>query len=159
MAKLSAGLLLFRRRQGSIEVFLVHPGGPFWANKDTGAWSIPKGEHGPGKDPLAAARREFTEETGFTAAGPFFPLTPLKQKSGKIIAAFACEGEADPEALASNTFTLEWPPRSGKLAEFPEVDRAAWFSLPEAGDKILSGQRGFLLELAGLVGEEGNSEM
>jgi len=159
MAKLSAGLLLFRRRQGSIEVFLVHPGGPFWANKDTGAWSIPKGEHEPGEDPLAAACREFTEETGFTAVGPFFPLTPLKQKSGKIIAAFACEGEADPEALVSNTFTLEWPPRSGKLAEFPEVDRAAWFSLAEAGDKILSGQRGFLLELAGLLGKEGHSEM
>jgi predicted NUDIX family NTP pyrophosphohydrolase len=158
MSKLSAGLLLYRRREGNLEVFLVHPGGPFWAKKDLGAWSIPKGEHGPDEDPLAAACREFTEETGFTAAGPFMPLTPLKQKSGKIIQAFACEGEADPEALASNTFTLEWPPRSGKRAEFPEVDRAAWFSVTEAGEKIHPGQRGFLLELAGLLGEEATSK-
>lgn len=157
MSKLSAGLLLYRRGSEGLEVFLVHPGGPFWAKKDAGAWSIPKGEHGPDEDPLAAACREYTEETGFTAAGPFMPLTPLKQKSGKVIQAFACEGEADPEALAGNTFTLEWPPRSGKLAEFPEVDRAAWFPLAMAQEKIHPGQRGFLLELAGLLGDEAPS--
>ncbi|MFZ2088675.1 MAG: NUDIX domain-containing protein [Desulfobaccales bacterium] len=154
MAKASAGLLLHRRREGTLEVFLVHPGGPFYAKKDEGAWSIPKGEHGPGEDPLAAACREFGEETGFAAAGPFIPLTPLKQKSGKLVRAFACEGEVDPDHLKSNTFPLEWPPRSGKMMDFPEVDRAAWFSLPEAGEKILPGQRGFLRELAELLEEK-----
>jgi len=152
MGKASAGLLLFRRRDGGLEVFLVHPGGPFWAGKEAGAWSIPKGEHGPEEDPLAAARREFTEETGFTATGPFLPLTPLKQKSGKVVRAFAWEGEADPGRLQSNTFSLEWPPRSGNIQEFPEVDRAAWFPLELAKEKILPGQVGFLEELAGLVG-------
>jgi predicted NUDIX family NTP pyrophosphohydrolase len=147
MGKQSAGLLLYRHRQGKLEVFLVHPGGPFWVNKDAGAWSIPKGEHGPEEEPLAAARREFNEETGFTAAGPFLPLTPLKQKSGKLIQAFASEGEADPEKLTSNTFPLEWPPHSEKTQEFPEVDRAAWFSLEEAAEKIHPGQAGFLREL------------
>ena len=151
MGKHSAGLLLYRRRGGLLELFLVHPGGPFWASKDAGAWSIPKGEYEAGEDPLAAARREFTEETGFTAAGPFLPLTPLKQKSGKLIQAFACEGEADPGALTSNTFTLEWPPHSGQTQEFPEVDRGAWFPLPEALEKIHPGQAGFLEELARLV--------
>jgi predicted NUDIX family NTP pyrophosphohydrolase len=154
MGKQSAGLLLYRRRAGRLEVFLVHPGGPFWAQKDAGAWSIPKGEHGPEEEPLSGARREFTEETGFTAAGPFLPLTPLKQKSGKVVVAFACEGEADPGNLASNTFTLEWPPRSGQKKEFPEVDRAAWFPLAEAEEKIHPGQAGFLQELARLLGEQ-----
>jgi predicted NUDIX family NTP pyrophosphohydrolase len=154
MGKESAGLLLYRRRQGKLEVFLVHPGGPFWAHKDTGAWSIPKGEYGPEEDPLTAARREFTEETGFTAAGPFLPLTPLKQKSGKLVQAFACEGEVDPGGLTSNTFPLEWPPHSGQMKEFPEVDRAAWFPLAEATEKIHPGQAGFLQELARLVGED-----
>jgi predicted NUDIX family NTP pyrophosphohydrolase len=153
VGKQSAGLLLYRRREGRLEVFLVHPGGPFWAKKDAGAWSIPKGEHGPEEDPLAAARREFAEETGFTAAGPFLPLTPRKQKSGKVVAAFACEGEADPAALTSNTFTLEWPPGSGNRQEFPEVDRAAWFPLAEARKKIHPGQAGFLEELARLIEE------
>ena len=153
MGKQSAGLLLYRRREGRLEVLLVHPGGPLWAQKDAGAWSIPKGEHGPEEDPLAAARREFAEETGFTATGPFLPLTPLKQKSGKLIQAFACEGEADPGDLTSNTFTLEWPPHSGSMKEFPEVDRAAWFPLPEAREKIHPGQGGFLEELARLLGE------
>jgi predicted NUDIX family NTP pyrophosphohydrolase len=147
MSKQSAGLLLYRHRHGKLEVFLVHPGGPFWVNKDAGAWSIPKGEHGPEEDPLAAARREFTEETSFTAAGPFLPLTPLKQKSGKLIQAYACEGEVDPGKLISNTFPLEWPPHSGKMQEFPEVDRAAWFSMEEAAEKIHPGQAGFLREL------------
>ena len=155
MGKQSAGLLLYRRREGRLEVLLVHPGGPFWAGKDAGAWSIPKGEHGPGEDPLAAARREFNEETSFTAHGPFLTLTPLKQKSGKLIQAFACEGEADPDGLTSNTFSLEWPPHSGQLKEFPEVDRAAWLPLPEAREKIHPGQAGFLEELARLLGETG----
>jgi len=154
MSKQSAGLLLYRRRQGKLEVFLVHPGGPFWAKKDAGAWSIPKGEYGPDEDPLDAARREFNEETGFSATGPFQPLTPLKQKSGKLIQAFACEGEADPEKLKSNTFTLEWPPHSGKQQKFPEVDRAAWFPLAKAKEKIHPGQKGFLEELSRLLEEE-----
>jgi predicted NUDIX family NTP pyrophosphohydrolase len=154
MGKQSAGLLLYRRRQGKLEVLLVHPGGPFWVHKDAGAWSIPKGEHGPEEEPLAAARREFTEETGFTAAGPFLPLTPLRQKSGKLIQAYTCEGEADPGKLTSNTFSLEWLPHSGQMQEFPEVDRAAWFSLEEAAAKIHPGQAGFLRELARLVGED-----
>ncbi len=155
MARLSAGLLLYRRRGGVLEVFLVHPGGPFWAGKDAGAWSIPKGEFSPGEDPLAAARREFGEETGFTAAGEFLPLTPLKQPSGKIIQAWAVAGDCDPGAIRSNTFTLEWPPRSGRRQEFPEVDRAGWFSLPTAREKISKGQAGFLEEIRVKLGEGG----
>jgi predicted NUDIX family NTP pyrophosphohydrolase len=154
MSKQSAGLLLYRRRPGKLEVFLVHPGGPFWAHKDAGAWSIPKGEHGPEEDPLAAARREFHEETCFSAAGPFLSLTPLKQKSGKLVQAFACEGEVDPGGLTSNTFPLEWPPHSGQMQEFPEVDRAAWFPLDEALEKIHPGQAGFLQELAQQLEED-----
>jgi predicted NUDIX family NTP pyrophosphohydrolase len=154
MSKKSAGLLLYRRRQGKLEVFLAHPGGPFWAQKDQGAWSIPKGEHGDDEDPLDAARREFNEETGFKASGPFQSLTPLKQKSGKLVQAFACQGEANPERLQSNTFSLEWPPHSGQHQEFPEVDRAAWFPLEEAKKKIHSGQKGFLDELAKLLEED-----
>lgn len=153
MARLSAGLLLYRRRRGVLEVFLVHPGGPFWAGKDAGAWSIPKGEFSPGEDPLAAARREFGEETGFTAAGEFLPLTPLKQPSGKLIQAWAVAGDCDPGAIRSNTFTLEWPPRSGRRQEFPEVDRAAWFTLAGAREKINQGQAGFLEELREKLGE------
>ena len=155
MARLSAGLLLYRRRRGVLEVFLVHPGGPFWAGKDAGAWSIPKGEFSPGEDPLAAARREFGEETGFTAAGEFLPLTPLKQPSGKIIQAWAVAGDCDPGAIRSNTFSLEWPPRSGRRQEFPEVDRAAWFTLAGAREKISQGQAGFLEELREKLGEGG----
>jgi len=150
MAKHSAGLLMYRRRRGELEVFLVHPGGPFWAKKDAGAWSIPKGEYRPGEDPLAAARREFREETGFSVAGEFTPLTPLKQPSGKIIQAWAVEGDCDAGAIRSNTFTLEWPPRSGHQQEFPEVDRAAWFTLTAAREKIIKGQVGFLEELGRL---------
>uniref|UniRef100_A0A7C3Z4A8 NUDIX domain-containing protein n=1 Tax=Desulfobacca acetoxidans TaxID=60893 RepID=A0A7C3Z4A8_9BACT len=155
MSNQSAGLLLFRRRDGRLEVLLVHPGGPFYAHKDAGVWSVPKGEHDPAEDPLAAAQREFTEETGFRATGPFFPLTPLKQKSGKLVQAFACEGDADPQQLRSNTFSLEWPPHSGNLKEFPEVDQAAWFPLAKAMEKIHPGQVGFLEELARLLGEAG----
>lgn len=140
MPKTSAGLLLFRYRNGALEVFLVHPGGPFWAAKDDGAWSIPKGEFEPGEDALAAARREFTEETGFVAAGDFMPLTPLKQKSGKIIHAWAVNMDADPTLARSNTFTYQ-----GR--EYPEINRAAWFGLAEARKKILPGQAPFLDEL------------
>jgi predicted NUDIX family NTP pyrophosphohydrolase len=150
MAKHSAGLLMYRRGRGELEVFLVHPGGPFWAQKDVGAWSIPKGEYRPGEDPLAAARREFREETGFSVAGEFIPLTPRKQPSGKIIQAWAVEGDCDAAAVRSNTFTLEWPPRSGRQQEFPEVDRAAWFTLTAAREKIIKGQVGFLDELGRL---------
>jgi predicted NUDIX family NTP pyrophosphohydrolase len=149
MAKHSAGLLMYRRRRGELEVFLVHPGGPFWAKKDAGAWSIPKGEYRPGEDPLTAARREFREETGFSVAGEFIPLTPLKQPSGKIIQAWAVEGDCV-AAVCSNTFTLEWPPRSGHQQAFPEVDRAAWFTLTAAREKISKGQVGFLEELGRL---------
>lgn len=151
MTKISAGLLMFRRREGGAEVMLVHPGGPFWARKDDGAWSIPKGEVESGEDLLASARREFTEETGFRADEPFIPLKPLRQPSGKVIHAWAVEGDADPARLRSNMFSLEWPPKSGRRQEFPEVDRAAWFSLAEAERKSTSGQRGFLTELASLL--------
>jgi predicted NUDIX family NTP pyrophosphohydrolase len=148
VAKTSAGLLMFRRRGGEPEVLLVHPGGPFWAHKDDGAWSIPKGEVEAGEDLLASARREFAEETGFPAEPPFIPLTALRQPSGKVVHAWAFEGDADPELLHSNMVSLEWPPKSGRRREFPEVDRAAWLSLGQAAQKILPGQRGFLLELA-----------
>ena len=147
MPKHSAGLLMYRFRGGVLEVFLVHPGGPYWAKKDLGAWSLPKGEYTPDEDALAAARREFTEETGFPAEGEFLPLTPLKQPSGKIIAAWAFQGDCDPEAVKSNTFSMEWPPRSGSQQEFPEIDRAGWFTLEEAKVKIIKGQKRFLEEL------------
>ncbi|MCK9376779.1 MAG: NUDIX domain-containing protein [Syntrophobacterales bacterium] len=153
MARLSAGILMYRRRRDILEVFLVHPGGPFWAGKEAGAWSIPKGEYGPAEDPLAAARREFQEETGFSIDGEFRALTPLKQPSGKIISAWAVAGDLDPGAVRSNSFTLEWPPRSGRQQEFPEVDRAAWFTLAAAREKIIQGQAGFLEELRHLLGE------
>jgi predicted NUDIX family NTP pyrophosphohydrolase len=147
MAKKSAGLLMFRRGSGVVEVFLVHPGGPFWARKDEGVWSIPKGEYAPGEDPFEAARREFQEETGFQAGGDLIPLTPRKQPSGKVISAWAVEGDCDASAIKSNTFSMEWPPRSGKQQEFPEVDRAGWFTIPAAKEKILKGQAPFLDEL------------
>ncbi len=151
MAKQSAGILLFRRRDAAIEVFLVHPGGPFWAKKDDGVWSLPKGEISPGEDALAAARREFQEETGFTLEGPMDPLTPVKQPSGKIIHAWVKEGDCDALAVRSNTFVMEWPPRSGRKQEFPEIDRAGWFSISEALIKIGQGQIPFLLELQRLI--------
>lgn len=140
----AAGLLLYRQRQGVLEVFLVHPGGPFWAKKDEGAWSIPKGEFTPDEDPLAAARREFTEETGFTASGDFLALAPLKQKSGKLVHAWAVQLDCDPALVRSNTFAF-------KGREYPEVDRAAWFDIAAARSKILPGQRGFLDELASIL--------
>ncbi|HYI10412.1 MAG TPA: NUDIX domain-containing protein [Thermoanaerobaculia bacterium] len=145
-AKTSAGLLLYRRRD-ELEVFLVHPGGPFWAKKDAGAWSIPKGEIGEGEDPLQTAIREFTEETGFSVSGDFRLLQPIRQTGGKVVHAWAVEGDCDPADLRSNTFSMIWPSKSGKLQEFPEVDRAAWFTLPEARERILAAQAGFLNEL------------
>jgi predicted NUDIX family NTP pyrophosphohydrolase len=150
---------MYRHRDGVLEVFLAHPGGPFWAKKDLGAWSIPKGEYPPEEEALAAARREFAEETGCAIQGEFLPLTPLRQPSGKLIAAWAFQGDCDPAALKSNTFTLEWPPRSGRQQDFPEVDRGAWFSLEEAKEKIIKGQVGFLeeleqiLDLIGVIGK------
>ena len=140
MPKTSAGLLLYRDHNGVLEVFLVHPGGPFWAHKDEGAWSIPKGEFTSGEDPLDAARREFTEETSLTATGDFVPLKPLKQPSGKVVHAWAVKGDADPARVRSNSYVF-------KGREYPEVDRAAWFGLAEARTKILRGQLGFLAEL------------
>jgi predicted NUDIX family NTP pyrophosphohydrolase len=152
VVKQSAGLLLYRRPAGRLLVLLVHPGGPFWQKKDLGAWSIPKGEFADGEDALATARREFREETGLDVPGPFTPLTPIKQPGGKTVHAWGVEGDFDPRALKSNTFSLEWPPRSGRAQEFPEVDRAAWFDLEEAKRRINRGQATLLDELAELVG-------
>jgi predicted NUDIX family NTP pyrophosphohydrolase len=140
MSKKSAGLLLFRERSNNLEVLLVHPGGPFWAKKDDGAWSIPKGEFGDGEDPLAAARREFEEELGAVADGEFISLDTVKQPGGKLVHAWGVRGDFDPSALRSNTFSMEWPPRSGRQREFPEVDRAGWFGIDAARTKILEGQ-------------------
>lgn len=147
MAKTSAGLLMYRRRKEALEVFLVHPGGPFWSNKDLGAWSIPKGEYRSDEDPLSAAKREFTEETGLQSGKEFIELPPIKQPGGKVVRAWAFEGDADPTAITSNSFSLEWPPRSGQQQAFPEVDRAAWFSLEEAKERIFKGQVSLLVEL------------
>jgi predicted NUDIX family NTP pyrophosphohydrolase len=151
MAKQSAGLLLYRVRQAAPEVFLVHPGGPFWVKKDTGAWSIPKGEAEPDEDLLARARREFTEETGFDVDGEFRPLAPVRQSGGKIVHAWAVEGDCDAAAIKSNTFDLEWPPRSGRVQAFPEVDRAQWFALAAAREKINRAQLGLIDELERLL--------
>lgn len=151
MPKKSAGLLMYRRRHGVLEIFLVHPGGPFWQKKDVGSWSIPKGEYTAEEDPLEVAKREFQEETGFKASGEFIPLTSRKQPSGKIITAWAFEGDCDASTIESNTFSMEWPPRSGKREEFPEVDRAGWFSIPVAKEKIIKGQSSFLDELTQIL--------
>jgi len=151
MPKLSAGILLFRRGPTDIQVMLVHPGGPFWAKKDEGAWSIPKGLAGEGEDLLAAAKREFLEETGMPVEGEFLDLGAHKQPGGKTVVVWAHEGDFDPTLLRSNTFTLEWPPRSGRMAEFPEVDRAAWHSIDEALMKINKGQKPIIAALEALV--------
>jgi predicted NUDIX family NTP pyrophosphohydrolase len=141
MARRSAGILLYRPGGGSVEVLLVHPGGPFWANKDLGAWSIPKGEVEAGEDPLAVALREFEEETGQRPpADALVELGEVRQRGGKVVAAWAAPGDLDPERVTSNTFTLEWPPRSGVRQEFPEVDRAAWFDPATARDKLVAAQ-------------------
>jgi predicted NUDIX family NTP pyrophosphohydrolase len=148
MAKKSAGILMYRFVGSRLEVFLVHPGGPFWAKKDAGAWSIPKGEFEEGENPLEAAKREFQEETGLSVEGEFIPLGPVKQRSGKVVSAWAVEGNCDAKFIKSNTFSMEWPPGSGKRREFPEVDRAEWFGIPEAKEKILPGQGLFLEEIS-----------
>jgi predicted NUDIX family NTP pyrophosphohydrolase len=152
MPKLSAGILLYRRRAGGIEVFLVHPGGPFWAKKDDGAWSIPKGEAAPGEELLAAARREFREETGFAIDGAFRALPPVRQAGGKTVQGWAVEGDCDADAVKSNAFSLEWPPRSGRRQDFPEIDRAAWFDLAAARRKLTRGQLPLLDALEHLLG-------
>jgi predicted NUDIX family NTP pyrophosphohydrolase len=146
MPKLSAGLLLYRRVDGDVEVLLVHPGGPFWAKKDDGAWSIPKGEYEAGEDPFEVAMREFGEELGVAPpdADAAVSLGELRQSSGKRVSTWALEGEVDATDVRSNTFTMEWPPRSGRMREFPEVDRAGWFSLKAARRKLVKGQVGFI---------------
>jgi predicted NUDIX family NTP pyrophosphohydrolase len=147
MPKKSAGVLLYRSVSHSPEVFLVHPGGPFWAKKDEGAWSIPKGEFAEGEDPMAVAKREFREETGFAVSGEFERLQPVRQPSGKIVYAWSVEGDVDAAAIHSNSFTVEWPRGSGKLQEFPEVDRGGWFDLKLAKRKIIKGQVPLLEQL------------
>ncbi len=147
MIKKSAGLLVYRYREGSLQVLLVHPGGPFWVKKDIGAWSIPKGLIEPNEDPLPAARREFEEETGCTVEGRFTPLSPARQPSGKIVFAWAIEGDCDVSNLKSNTFEMESPPESGVMRQFPEVDRGGWFPIEVAREKILKGQAPLLNEL------------
>lgn len=142
----SAGILLYRFVEGQLQVLLAHPGGPFWAKKDLGAWSVPKGEFTDEK-PLAAALREFGEETGIALDGDFIALTPIKQKSGKVVHAFAQERDVEAGAVKSNLFTMEWPPRSGKMQEFPEVDRTEWFDVETAREKLVEGQRAPLNEL------------
>lgn len=147
IGKLSSGLVMYRIREGRPEVLLVHLGGPYWVKKDRGAWFIPKGEFHPGEDELAAAQREFQEETGLRPGGPFLPLGHVQHKSGKKVAAWAFEGDWDPSFLRSNTFPLEWPPHSGKMQEFPEVDRAEFFTIPAAQGKMHPAEFEFLLRL------------
>jgi len=144
MTKQSAGLLLYRWTERGMEVFLVHPGGPFWAKKDLGAWSIPKGEYTGDEEPLAAARREFEEETSFAIDGEFIELGTVRQAGGKLVSAWAVEGDCDPANLRSNLCQIEWPARSGRMIDIPEVDRGAWLSLREARERILPGQAPFL---------------
>jgi len=147
----SAGILMYRWSGPRLEVLLVHPGSPFWRNKDEGAWSIPKGEMDEGEDTEVAARREFTEETGIAVSGPLEPLGEVRQRGGKRVFAFVVEGDLDVEGVKSNTFEIEWPPKTGRMKSFPEVDRAAWFDLPAAQMKILESQRSLLDRLAELV--------
>ena len=153
MPKRSAGLLMYRRRNGQVEVFLVHPGGPFWAKKDMGAWSICKGEYAESELPLEAAKREFQEETGFTAQGNFLELGVVQQASGKIVSAWAFEGDCDPGKLVSNHCQVEWPPRSGRMIEIPEVDRGDWFSIEAARERILKAQEPFLDRLSQMLNQ------
>lgn len=148
--KVTAGLLLFRRCN-ELEVLLIHPGGPFWAKKDLGAWSLPKGQIENNEEPLDAAKREFAEETGFSVDGEFLPLNPVRQSGGKVVHAWAVEGDCDPTRVQSNLFSMEWPPKSGTMRQFPEVDRASWFSIPEARKRILPAQEDFLEQLSLLL--------
>lgn len=152
MPKLSAGLVLYRIKERELQVFLVHPGGPFWKNKDEGAWSIPKGEYTEEEDAFEVAKREFLEETGFEVEGEFRELNMLRQPSGKRIRAWAVEGDCDADAITSNSFSMEWPPKSGREAQFPEVDRAGWFGIDMAREKILKGQLGFIEQLSEVTG-------
>lgn len=154
MASRSAGILVYRLREGGIEVLLAHPGGPFWTRRDAGAWSIPKGEYADDEPPETAALREFTEETGWTLDRPPTPLGEVRQKAGKSVTAFAAEGDFDVATLRSNSFETEWPPKSGRRASFPEIDRAVWFGLDEAREKMIEGQRPLLDRLALLLAEE-----
>jgi predicted NUDIX family NTP pyrophosphohydrolase len=151
-ANVSAGLLLFRRRPGGLEVFLAHPGGPFWAHRDLGAWTLPKGVVEAGEEPLTAARREFEEETGIRAEGPFLPLGSIRQKAGKLVHAWAWEGDADPATITSNTMRVEWPRGSGRWQVYPEVDRCAWFDIEAAKRRILPAQAELIDRLVALVG-------
>jgi len=153
MSKQSAGILLYRKKNKILEVFLVHPGGPFWIKKDDGAWSIPKGEFEDDEEPLNAAKREFEEETGIKISGEFIELNPVKQKSGKKVYAWAVEGNIDPGKIISNNFEIEWPPKSGKMKSFPEIDKAMWFNLSEASTKINSGQLPLIKELEDIFQE------
>lgn len=153
MAKTSAGLVMYRMRDGEPEALLVHPGGPFWAKKDDGAWFIPKGEINPNEEPLVGAKREFAEETALTPRGTFLPLGSVRQKSGKTIFAWAFAGDCDPATLKSNTFELEWPPRSGKMREFPEIDRAAFVNLAQAARKMHPVEFPFLKRLKQILSE------
>ena len=155
MPKRSAGILLFRRSGGEPQVLLVHPGGPYWSSKDEGAWSIPKGEYLPAEDPLAAAKREFEEETGLRPEGEFMPLGVFTQSKAKTVQVWALEGDFDPKKLRSNVFSMEWPPRSGRMQEYPEADRAGWFGREEAGRKILKGQLPILAALLDRLGGGG----
>jgi predicted NUDIX family NTP pyrophosphohydrolase len=154
MRKLSAGLLMYRRRTGRVEVFLVHPGGPFFAKKDKGVWTLPKGEYEADETPLDAARREFAEETGFPAAGPFLELGEVKQRSGKLVMAWAFAGDCDPAELVSNTCEVEWPPKSKRMVTIPEIDRGGWFSLDEARLRINPAQEPFLDRLGAALDVE-----
>lgn len=155
MAKQSAGLVMFRMKDRELQIFLVHPGGPFWRNKDSGAWSIPKGEYLDDEVPFEVAKREFREETGFEAEGDFRELEMVRQAGGKRVRAWAVQGDCDADAVRSNLFSMEWPPKSGRQAEFPEVDRAGWFGVEEAREKILKGQLPFIDQLCELLGYEG----
>jgi predicted NUDIX family NTP pyrophosphohydrolase len=152
MPRISAGLLMYRIKDGAIQVLLAHPGGPFFVNKDDGAWSIPKGEPEPDEDFFVTAQREFAEETGLEPNGPFIPLKPIQQKGGKIVHAWAFEGDCDPHFIKSNTFTMEWPPHSGKQMEYPEIDQTDFFDLKTAKKKIKSGQEKFIEELKAILG-------
>jgi predicted NUDIX family NTP pyrophosphohydrolase len=151
MPRLSAGLLMYRIKDGAIEALLAHPGGPFFVKKDDGSWTIPKGEPNADEDLLVTAQREFEEETGQKPTGPFMPLHPIKQKGGKIVHAWAFEGDCDPATIKSNAFTMEWPPKSGKQQGFPEIDRAEWFDLVTARQKIKTGQEALIDELEGML--------
>ncbi len=151
--KQSAGLLMFRESGDALEIFLVHPGGPYWSKKNEGAWTLPKGEYEDGEEALVAGQREFQEETGFTATGPFLELGSIRQKSGKVVVAWAFKGDCDPAQLVSNTCEVKWPPRSGKRIVIPEVDRGAWFKTAEAAVFIRKEQQALLLRLQELLGE------